>query len=431
MTRSVLLCFWFGVMLSGASWAKPNDPCRPPFCKEPQPQPLLTPVPPLFMLGRCDRCNDIPVDRYSMLCPAGQHVVCQTGPSYPPLIKCPIVTYGVCADVPTEGTIIPKFQIMYVAYSPPGRGSSVTYAKGTTLGTSTSVAQTWQNSTDLGVGVGVDVLVASGSLNVNTNATVTGKGTKQEDVQFQQSESMKVPGQGDFVDHNYDQIWFWVKPAIRVKVQERPGPPYPVATEVSWQYEDGQQVTTFWVYAGELLGNIEMPGEVRAQMEAWGITREYYGELLSADPLVWATNVVTTDYNGRPIELMLEAGYMHPARFELVQVVPYRPLGSPTEQPTVITYSVQQSRTSSVQTELSQSYSVGVDYGAKLSFIAQARWKMGNKFTYTVHTTTKLSNGGSTTDTLAVGQPSFGYKGPVVLYVYMDKLWHTYAFKLE
>ncbi len=434
MHRSVLLCFLFSL----SALAGVDDKCRPqPDCEKNQPPPSFvpTPIPPLWMAGKCDRCNGIPVDLYMMQCPMGQVPKCQTSASWPPLRTCPQVTYGICVDAPIEGTVFPKFQVLFVAYSPPGRGSSVTYAAGTSVGSTITVANTWQNSTDMGITIGANVIVAQGAVTVSSNATVSGKSTRQEDVSFQQSESMRIPGQGDFVNHDWDQIWFLVKPAIHVKVQERPGPPYPVATEVSWQYEDHQRVTTFWVYVGELNGHIQIPPEVRAQMDAWGITPDFYPTLLQADPLVWPTNMYTTDSDGRPIVLMPAAG--DPAqnfdahRFELVEVLPYRPLGSPTEQPTVITYNVQQSQTQAFTSEVTQSYSVGGDYSATFNFLLLARWRFADKFTFTNSTSVKLSNGKSTTDTLTLGQPSFGYAGPVVLYVYEDKIWHTYAFRLE
>lgn len=430
MYRNVLLCFLFGVALGPKAWAATDNKCRPyPECEKGVPTP--TPVPPLWYVGQCDRCNGIPMDLRMMQCPLGQVAYCKTSPSWPPLRTCPQVTYGACIDAPTEGTVFPLFQIAFVAYSPPGRGSAVTYAAGSTVGSTTTAVRTWSNSTDLGIGIGANVIVASGMLNVNTNATVTGKGTSQEDVAFQQSQSTRIPGQGDFVNHDYDQIWFWVRPAIHLTVQERPSNSYYPNTEVSWQYEDHQQVTMFWVYAGELLNHIPMPGEVRAQLDAWGITPDYYATLLEADPLVWPTTVETIDANGVPILLMEPAGTMNPARFELIQILPYRPLGSPSEQPTVITYSVQQSQTKSYNSELTQSYSVDAGFSASINFIAQARWRFGNKFTFSISTTAKLSNGTNTTDTLTLGQPSFGYSGPVVVYVYEDKMFHSYAFKLE
>jgi hypothetical protein len=279
--------------------------------------------------------------------------------------------------------------------------------------------------------VGADVIVASGSIKVGANTTFGTKTTSEQEITYEPTETFRIPGQSDFVNHDWDQIWFLVKPAIHVKVQERPGPPYPVATEVSWQYVDGQQATTFWVYAGELLGHLAMPQEVQNQLLAWGFAEEDRLTLLAADPLVWPTNVRTVDANGTPIELMLPAGSMLPQRFELVEVLPYRPLGSPTEQPTVLTYSVKKVQTDSFAAEVSQSYSVSTEYSAGFNFIAKAHWKFADKFTYSLATTAKLSEKQTNTDALTLGQPSFGYAGPVLVYVYEDKLWHTYAFRLE
>lgn len=382
------------------------QPCQPqPSCQKP------TPVPPLWPQGRCDRCNDIPVDRYTMICPVGQAAICVTAKSFPPLPKCPLVTFGYCADAPVFGTVVPNFQVTYVVYSPPGRGSSVNYSQGATLGSSTSLSQGGSNATDFGVMIGADVIIASGQMNVNTNFTVAGTVAKQQDVSLDLTQGLRVPGQGDFVNHDYDQIWFMVKPAIHIKLQDRPG-----TTEVSWQYADGQQVTQFWVYAGEMAGHLAIPPDIKAQLDVWAITPAEYPALLAADPFFGPQ--ATT-------------GPLDPDRFSLVQVLPYRPLGSASEQPTTITYSTQQKTTGSTTVEETQGYSVGATWMGEVKFILKARLTVGDRVTFTNKTSLKLSNGSTTTDSLTLGQPSFGYAGPVVLAVYVDKLWHTYAFRLE
>jgi hypothetical protein len=69
---------------------------------------------------------------------------------------------------------------------------------------------------------------------------------------------------------------------------------------------------------------------------------------------------------------------------------------------------------------------LGFNFGAVSTKIS-----VEGKWTWTNSSTTSSSSANESTDAFTIGQPEFGYTGPTLARVYLDKVFRTYAFTLD
>lgn len=247
-----------------------------------------------------------------------------------------------------------------------------------------------------------------GSVTISGTRAWGSTDTDKVDVVIGQTSGVTIPSSGaDYVNHAYDRIWFVVRPLINLT--------YTAATAtrpatVEWAFAAPQPTTSYmyWVYTGWLTDPSTMPQSVRDFLDSAGISRSYYSELLKADPFAYG---------------ITPGQYIDSARFELVRTLPYIPRASPTLPPLTQEYTLTRSTTNSSTTMREVSYSASVTATTGLVFSqASASYGFGWKSS-TSSTTSTTSDAG---ESITIGQPSFGYNGPTVIRVYVDKIWKTY-----
>lgn len=170
-----------------------------------------------------------------------------------------------------SGFVNPKYVILGVTYAPPGSASKVTYANSTTLGTGSSLS----NSFAAGVGYSVSVSTTLGGKiggvfgwNDTVTSTVSSSFTNETDssssvaVSSTTAWQTTVPGpKSDYVgvDHDYDVIWLWLNPLTNFTIDVSQ-PSHIMWTGYSFDADDINEMDIYGVYLGWLTGNLSSPG---------------------------------------------------------------------------------------------------------------------------------------------------------------------------
>ena len=317
--------------------------------------------------------------------------------------------------------ITPNYMITNVYYSPPGRSSTMEYQKTTSVGTTLSSGSSFQHSvtqkTEIGTGKQVE---ANGSVGVTITQGGTWGTTRTDelDVEVNRGSGYSIPGQADVIDHNHDEIWLLLRPQVNATYTSPLDPTLP--SSLTWALaanQDGvNNAAPVRVYVGWLNGLIPWNTDVQSELNAHGVTSNDYANILSADPL--ATGALTDPTQS-------------PGRFAYLDTFSFTPPLLSTDQPAKQPHSVTQKQTNTSTDTAMESYSMGVSIsGSGDTTLLTGKFSQEETWTWTDSSSTKLSNGTTIADTLTVGQPAFGYQGPIFLKAYEDTIFKTYAFAL-
>lgn len=328
-------------------------------------------------------------------------------------------------SVQTESfSLTPYYVVTTVNYAPPGSSSNMQYSTMTSVGSSISSTQSFQNSTDVSASVSVGPMAVSSlagdSATVSANYTFGTSDTHEVDLTTTWTQGTKFYGETDGIDHDFDEIWLIVSPVLSMWFT--PGTAGTPDT-TNWQFSlgNGTNENIIWyVYAGELDGDMAMDAQTLEVFAAAGITSDMYPDMLQAD--AFFQGVAPTPG-------------MDSDRFIWIDQFPYQPPGAPLksgQMPLTQPYSVTQSATTSDTNVSSHSDSVGFSVkGGGTSGIFTADLTVSSKWTWSYSSSNKESSTTGSMDTLTVGQPSYGYSGPGLLNVYEDRIFKTYAFTLN
>jgi hypothetical protein len=310
------------------------------------------------------------------------------------------------------------------------------YSVGDTIGANFSAEKSFKNEFAVTWGVKEGALFPGGTFELELGSNWESGSGDSTDFALSFTSAYRKNGQSDFINHNDDEVWFIVKPVFKLKVW--PESPYGGAKVEMGMQKAGEGVP-FFLYAGELNGNYPIsPGVVEA-LTRWGFQFEDLDELLKADPLAppgpgalaryigTATSVPPPPWGNELIKTM------DPARFELLGVYPYKPLTSPSASASVQSYEVARKNVITTSSSASTSYIVRAQLGAEFGPPggAKAFVKIQDKMTFTNKSSVKNSTETNMKNTVTVAQPSFGYVGPTVLRVYVDRIWKTYVFQVD
>jgi hypothetical protein len=150
------------------------------------------------------------------------------------------------------------------------------------------------------------------------------------------------------------------------------------------------------VLVGWLKGSLPMPDNVRATLEANGITADDYPQMLAADDPTGATSP-------------------DPARFVPVTAYPYEYISD------TFFYQNSNNYTSTSGSGSSTSHTVKVTAGGAL-----LPRKVSGSFTWKHESQQTMSTGSSNTETFLLSMPSTEYTGPTNMYLYIDKIYNTF-----
>jgi len=177
----------------------------------------------------------------------------------------------------STGYALPKWQVVGVVYAPPGAKSTVTYATNFLSGTSESVSQSFTNAVTVkataegtltnpsGVGGGGGGSQSAGWSQETDSTSTVG-------IQEQDGSSLIVPGpisSAVGVDHDYDQIFIWLNPALSLAVY-----PPNVVNFQGFAYDQRDTITgidTIELTVGQLKGTQTISSDVQARITAPGI----------------------------------------------------------------------------------------------------------------------------------------------------------------
>lgn len=123
-----------------------------------------------------------------------------------------------------RGYVDPKFIVVGVTYAPPGPSTNtfVQYLNSTFVGTTQSLSQSFgagkTNTVSLSYGFNIPMVLSGKVTNTySTSNTQTTKVTSTVTSSIEVQSGEETFGTGDYfapVDHDYDQIWVWLNPAL-------------------------------------------------------------------------------------------------------------------------------------------------------------------------------------------------------------------------
>lgn len=314
-------------------------------------------------------------------------------------------------------TLVPDFYVTQVIYAPPGKSSNINYSSSTSMGSTTTCSHGFKDDVKV-------TAEASGSFFGGASVSVSGgisSSTNHSDaldVSTQFSQGYKKSGQVDRIDHNYDEIWFLIRPKIDISYQA--GATSTQQANLKWKFgqQDGfNNGILQFVYAGWLNNAMQMPSDVKNTLDYYGITADKYATLLHADPLFTGISPNQT---------------MDASRYDYLGVFPFEPPFAQGDQASTQSFSIDQKTTNTSTASFDDSYSVGLSASGSFNAgVVSAKLSISSTWTWTSSSSFRNSNGTGMTDSFTVGQPAYGYTGPTLLHVYVDKIYHTYAFTLD
>lgn len=208
----------------------------------------------------------------------------------------------------TNTTISPKFQVLTVVYAPPGctsttalkcaGTSSVDYGAGSTTGTKVSASQSFKIDDTVTVSAGVANV---DSVSASTGFSWTDSSSSTQTVSKSTSYDLKVNGNQDGVDHDYDQIVVLLNPDVAVRaagksVQWFAGYTPPAAFV--------QSLPVTWLKHRPALPcnnaaptpNDQMPCSIATELQKHGFNDTDYAVLLARDPFANGSTALSARY---------------------------------------------------------------------------------------------------------------------------------------
>jgi NHL repeat len=333
-----------------------------------------------------------------------------------------------------SGHVNPKFVVLAVSYAPPGSKSTVNYGGSVMLGTSSSLAGTFTNNTNVSVTIAskVGIFGTGNSLSGTASTAYTQEQDTSSSVAVNQTTSSAtiIPGpamSSEGVDHDFDIVWVWLNPKVNLTTGS-------TAASLFWNgysYDDRDPVgemDVVPVYLYYLENPSMMPPQLLQQLaRSWDPSQ---GGLTSAD---YATILARDPFGANP-------GY-NPAgdgsgRFDLEsgEAFAYQP-PPPGGQPLTETYTLNYQTTSTTGQGAQDTYQVGFSTDAQVSagvFFADVSedFKNSNTTTWINKTSTQATNTTGQTASLSITGPATtdNYTGPTQMQVWKDNVYGTFMF---
>jgi len=336
-----------------------------------------------------------------------------------------------CAAIPiTGGIAYPKFVITGVTYAPPGCTSSaqfkcnaqsqVQYLTQSTMGTKISISSSVKASLSVTATGGLSIKgLGTFTESIQNSYSVTNTDTKTNSITKAANSVITQGSNGDGVDHDQDQVWLLLNPAVGTAVA------YGI---VDWSLGfTGDTPISFPLSIAYLKDPAAMPANVQAVVA--GFTTDDYKTILAADPFAQLTDPIADSD-------------IDTARFTKSYTLSYQPgqTGAACNNGVCVCPITQNSITNGFATDQSAetigtkttNYSVGIkaevsDGGSPaptgtLGFTDDASIAFINSSTTT--NSTSLSN----TAAVTLACPSPTYQGGTLMDIYWDTLYGSFAF---
>lgn len=174
---------------------------------------------------------------------------------------------GFCGPPPRTGTVRPAYYVLAVLYSPPGNKSKVTYADGSSAGTTTSTS----NMFGAGITAGV-----TGNVIATASYQVSQQSSDSFQVKKTTSDVIDLTSVTDPLRHGEDRFYLWMNPLLSV-TQAGNGP-----VLISVQTVNGQPMDIVDVTADELTGVVALPAQKQQKLS--GLTKADFSQIVALDP---------------------------------------------------------------------------------------------------------------------------------------------------
>lgn len=319
-------------------------------------------------------------------------------------------------EPPQTGTVRPMYMIWSVVYALPGtegspNSNSVTYGSGSTFGSTVSSSKSFKQNYSVELSASGSFILADTNVGVSFSYGRSSLNEQSIDIKKSTTTSTTIYGPSqNGIDHDRDQIWLWLNPVVQVTLHP--------SGKVSWKLIANPPLDIQIVHVGELKDPSRMPPGVAQRLQAYGITPQYYPQILNAYPFANGA----PRFDQRPWR----------DRFQpLYTTIPYRPPYGPGDRVNSNQFKIDYSSTESSKINVTNDYSVGVTISGSQGFkdLFKASLKTTEKWTWTNTDTRSQSASTSETASMTITGPTYGYSGPTDFAVYYDVHYKTFLFE--
>jgi hypothetical protein len=343
-----------------------------------------------------------------------------------------------------SGWIMPKYQVVGLTYAPPGSKSSALYSNGFINGTSSSNTSTFTS------GVSVKYIDTAGFdlfgiLSGNSTQTFSAGWKQEQDssnslsVVNQSSTQLTVPGplsSGLGVDHDYDQVYVWLNPAVFLEIFSN------VVTVGGdgWDERDtinGMDVVTLTI--GQLRGTqpISDPALQARLNRTWdsslgALTSTEFLAIANADP--FAANPSFNPNTDTSHRYELPESGSPPMPVDLIfNYIPEPPGGQPTGQTYTSNYSATSVSGQLAKTTTSVGYSIDGTAAAAFVVGISAKIQIAGTYVATNQWSNTVTSGTTQSANFTIYPPlsTDNYTGPTAIQVWKDNIFGTFMFYPE
>ena len=203
-------------------------------------------------------------------------------------------------------TLNPKYIVLGVVYNPPGAKSTASYTSTSSVGTSTSLTDSFKAGVSVSVSQGATVSIAGSGAGATGTATTTFSqqtdSTSSKAVTDTDAATKVIDGPASStvgVDHDFDKIYVWINPLIDVTVYSDSSLNW---TAYSYNNLDNQGMDVVEMPVSWLENPTTIPADVASRLaRTWdtsglgGLTDADYATILQRDPVVNAAYNPSTD----------------------------------------------------------------------------------------------------------------------------------------
>ena len=323
----------------------------------------------------------------------------------------PAAASAVTVNAVAYGQVWPAYHLLTVLYAPPGTkgsksSSQVSYASGSTTGTTDSISNSFKDGIDVSVSAGLNIPdIVNIEVSGDFNASQTSTTTSQVNITKGANNVINVTGPNtDGINHGNDLFYLWLNPQLNMTIDH--------LGNVAWEIGvNGQDMLIQYVYAEWLKDPSLMPPGTAHALAAAGLTTADYPYLLACNP--FSTGATAID----------------PNRFvPTTHSFPYEPPATAGATVPTITYTLTSSTTATNIQEVQTKYTASVTVSTGFDFIFKDTVKVTGSLEWTNTSTSTQTTGSTQQASVTVGGPAFGYTGPTDVLVYWDTVYQSFMF---
>jgi hypothetical protein len=343
---------------------------------------------------------------------------------------------------PVSGIVFGKYLILTVVYAPPGSTapqtttgeqsfSQVSYESDSSTGSTKTNLKSFKNDFQVSASVACtdcDYGVLSGGVSFEYTKNTTD--STAINVNKKTTSVITDPGPvEDSIDHNFDQIWLFLRPKYDVTI---------TGTAINWALDPDQSAGLVqYVYAGQLKDPSKIQPGILQDLQAAGLTSDDYQVILAADPLAQCLSRVVEQLRPQqapggpsPVVPCITPDPTSPRYLPANINLPYDPPFAAGNPVPLQTYSLDNSMVTTTTHQVEKDYAFGVTASGGFNFLSVFKATLTTQDTMTWQdiTTTQGQTGTEQKASLTMGGPAFGYTGPANMDVYYDTLYMTFAF---